>query len=98
MRGMSEFEAEYEKKGVTFLCVNALEPPEAGRAWIETSGLDFDWAFADQPALDALGVKMVPTQLILDKDGKVAWKSSFGSITGGPEAIRTALDEVIDDG
>jgi peroxiredoxin len=92
---MSEFEAEYEQKGVAFLAVNAFEDPARGRAFIAESGLDYRWLWADTAALEALGVAMVPAQIILDRDGKVAWVSGLFSVNEGAAAIREALDEVL---
>ena len=81
---MSDFEEEYKKKGVEFVAVNAFEDEEAGRAFI-----------ADADALRALGVAMVPAQIIVDREGKVAWVSTMTSISEGADAIREALDDTL---
>ena len=92
---MSTFEEEYEAKGVEILAVNAMEEPQLGRDFIAENDLDYRWLWADQAALDSLGVNMIPAQIILDRDGKIAWVSSLTSITAGPDAIRKALDEAL---
>lgn len=92
---MSDFEEEYRAKGVEFLTINAFEPFEKGKAWAEESGLHFTWLRAEREALEAMGVKGVPTQILLDRDGKVLWTSSFSSIAGGADAIRQALDDAL---
>ena len=45
--------------------------------------------------LRTLGVKMIPAQIIVDRDGKVAWVSTMTSISEGADAIREALDEAL---
>ena len=91
---MGPVEQEYEKKGVAFLLVNAFDTPEGARKFIEATGKDRPWAFADEAALKTLGVKMAPCQILVDKTGRVAWTSSFGSVFEGVEGIKKALDGV----
>lgn len=92
---MGPVEEEYEKKGVAFLLVNAFDTPEGARKFIEATGKERPWAFADERAVEALGVKMAPCQILVDKTGRVAWTSSFGSVFEGVEGIRKALDETL---
>jgi hypothetical protein len=94
IRGMGPLEEEYGKKGVAFLLVNCKEDEAAGRAFIAAQGKHGRWAFADDAALDALGVHIAPTQVLVDRDGKVAWTSSFSSIQEGIPAFRRALEKV----
>jgi len=95
MRDMSDRKQEYAEQGVEILAVNAFEDPRVGRHWIEASDLSYRWAFADADAAEALGVQAVPTQIIVDRQGNVAWTSSFTSLMGGADAIYAALDEVL---
>ena len=97
MRDMSPREHEYAEKGVEILAVNAFEDPSAGKAFIDGDGADLDlhWAFADDAATEALGVKTVPTQILLDRDGRVLWTSSFSSLTGGADAVFAAIDDAL---
>lgn len=95
IRGMGPLEEEYAKKGVAFLLVNCYEDEAAGRAFMTAEGKDRPWAFADAAALDALGVHIAPTQVVVDREGNVAWTSSFGSIREGVGAFRKALDPVV---
>ena len=92
---MSTFEDAYRAKGVAFLTVNAFEPLEAGRAFVKETDLHYTWLRAEAEALEALGVRGVPAQIILDREGRVAWTSSFTSVAGGAEALREALDQVL---
>ena len=92
---MGPVEQEYEKKGVAFLLVNAFDTPEGARRVIEETGKERPWAFADEKAVEALGVKMAPCQILVDKTGRVAWTSSFGSVFEGVEGFRKALDETL---
>ena len=91
---MGPVEEEYAKKGYAFLLVNAFDEPAPARAFMEKTGKDRHWAFADEAALKALGVKIAPCQILVDREGRVAWTSSFGSMTDGMAAIRRALDGV----
>ena len=95
IRGMGPLEDEYAKKGVAFLLVNSFEDEAAGRAFMAANGKDRPWAFADAAALQALGVHQAPTQVLLDRRGRVAWTSSFGSISRGVDGIRPALESVV---
>jgi hypothetical protein len=92
---MSERKEEYKQKGVEILAINVFEDPQVGRDWIASSELDYRWAFADESVTEAFGVDSVPTQIILDRDGNVAWTSSLTSLFGGADAIFEALDEVL---
>jgi hypothetical protein len=95
IRGMGPLEEEYAKKGVAFLLVNCFEDEASGRAFMAAEGKDRPWAFADAAALEALGVHLAPTQVVVDREGRVAWTSSFGSIQEGVGAFRKALDPVV---
>lgn len=94
IREMGPLEEEYGKKGVAFLLVNAYEDEAAGRAFMQANGKDRPWAFADEAALKSLGVHMAPTHILVDRQGRVAWTSSFGSLFDGVGSIRKALDSV----
>jgi hypothetical protein len=91
---MGPVEEEYAKKGYAFLLVNAFDDAAAARAFMAANGKDRPWAFADEAALKALGVHMAPTQVLVDREGKVAWTSSFGSMSEGLPAVVRALDGV----
>jgi hypothetical protein len=95
MRDMSPRKAEYEDKGVLVLAINAFEDPAVGRAWIASSDLDFHWAFADESVTEALGVQTVPTQILLDPEGRVVWTSNITSVFGGADAVYEAIDGVL---
>jgi hypothetical protein len=95
MRAMSEFEHEYQEQGVVFVAVNSFEPPERGRAFVDQTDLDYVWWWADRPTCAKLGVQILPTQIVLDRQGKVAWTSSMATLREGAPAIRRVLDEVL---
>jgi hypothetical protein len=95
MRDMSPREEEYREKGVQILAINAFEDPQVGRDWIASSGLDFRWAFADESVTQAFGVATVPTQILLDRDGRIAWTSNVTSLFGGANAVFEAIDGVL---
>ncbi len=92
---MSPREAEYKAKGVEILAINAFEDVADGKAWIASSDLDLHWAFADESFTSAFGVETVPTQIILDREGKVVWTSSLTSLAGGADELFAALDDVL---
>lgn len=95
MRDMSPKEEAYRARGVEILAVNTLEDPADGKAFIAGSDLHLRWAFADETVTAALGVKAVPSQIILDREGKVVWTSSLTSLMGGSDAIFDALDAAL---
>jgi hypothetical protein len=95
MRDMSGRKQDYKDRGVEIVAVNVFEDPQVVREWIASSGLDYRWAFADAAAREALGIEAVPAQVILDRDGKVAWTSSMTSLFGGADAVFAALDEAL---
>jgi hypothetical protein len=95
IRGMGPLEAEYEKKGVAFLLVNGFEDEAKGRAFMAAEGKDRPWAFADEAALKTLGIHVAPTQVLVDREGRVAWTSDFSSISEGVPAFRRALEKVV---
>lgn len=93
MRDMSPREEEYKQKGVEFLAINAFEPPEKGKAFIEASGLHYRWAFADEAATEAFGVSGVPCQMLVDREGRIVWTSSLTTIPGGADVIFEEIDK-----
>ena len=92
---MGPMEEEYEGKGVAFLLVNCQQPEADGRAYISTVEGKRHWAFADDAAMKALGIRTAPAQVLVDREGRVAWTSSFGSLSEGVPAMRRALDGVL---
>ena len=97
MRDVSYFKKQYEQKGVEFLAIHAFGEDEDARAHIKESKAEFRWLWADDKALSALGVTGVPTQIVVDRDGQVSWKSSFTTYREGPSAIQAALDAALAD-
>ena len=95
MRGVSEYQQEYERKGVEFLAIHVYTDPEEAKEFIRDSGYDYRWLWADTVALKALGVTGMPTQVILDREGRVAWKSSLVTFPAGADGVREALDAVL---
>jgi len=95
MRDMSPRKAEYEGRGVQVLAINAFEDRDVGREWIASSDLDFHWAFADESVTTAFGVQAVPTQILLDPEGRVVWTSNLTSMFGGADAVYEAIDGVL---
>lgn len=92
---MSTLHAEYAGKRIRILAVNAFEPVDQARGFIEASSHPYEWMFAEKSATDALGIKAVPTQILIDPDGKVVWTSSLGSISQGVAGVRAALDTAL---
>ena len=97
MRDVSYFKKRYEKRGVEFLAVHAFAEREEADAHIAESKSGYRWMFADDGALAALGVTGTPTQIVLDREGRVAWKSSLSTYREGPAAIQAALDAALED-
>jgi len=92
---MGPLEEEFGRKGVAFLLVNAYDEPASAKAFVDATGKDRPWAVADEAALQALGVHAAPTQVLVDREGRVAWTSSFGTMSEGQVAFRKALESVV---
>lgn len=92
---MSEIEAEYEERGVVFVAVNVFEPKERGLAFVEQTDLDYAWWWADAKSCKAMGIQVIPTQVILNREGRVVWTSDITTLQGGVDAITAALDEAL---
>ena len=90
---MSDLREEYRTRDVEFVAVNGFEEVELGKKFAGESGLDYTWLYADESTLRELKVGMVPAQIILDREGKVTWVSSLGSLLKGVAEIREALEE-----
>jgi len=70
-----------------FLAVNAFEPLEQALAFTAKTDLHYTWLRADKQALETLKIKAIPSQIILDRQGKVAWTSSLASLTKGADGV-----------
>lgn len=95
MRDMSDRKNEYQNKGVEILAVNAFEDNQQAKDWIASADLPYTWAFANDEQAETLGVKSVPTQIILDTDGNVLWTSSMISLFGGADEVYAQLDNAL---
>ena len=95
MRDMSEWEKEYEAKGVAIVAVNGFESADDIRSWIAESGLHYEWLFTDRASLDRLGISAVPVQILVGADGNVRWTSGLGTVGKGAAAVREAIDAAL---
>ena len=94
---MSEIGREYEGCGVVVLAVNVWDEESAFRAHVEDSGHDLRWVRADDAAVEAFGLKGVPTYVIIDREGRVRWTSGFFSLFRGAAAVRDNLDRALEE-
>ncbi|MCU0703997.1 MAG: redoxin family protein [Fimbriiglobus sp.] len=92
--GLSQFAAEYGKKGVAFVAVNVGDTPEAAKAFAEKA------KFPGTVALDPLGAALgqlraqaVPAVVVIDKDGKVAAYHRRTADTA--EKVKAELDKLL---
>jgi hypothetical protein len=92
MRDMNNVKSDFTDQGVEFLAVNVFEEPEDARSFIDSSGLDYSWMRADERTIEALGIKGVPTLIILDREGVVAWRSNLFTPFRGGVDLRQALE------
>ena len=92
---MSDFEKDYAGKDVEFLAISAFEDSKRARDFIADSGLKFTWLFASDATLAELGIRSVPSQIVIDREGKVTWVSGITTIPKGVGGIRDALDEAL---
>ena len=95
MRDVSYFHDEYEEADVEFLAVHVYTDHADAKEFIAGNRWKYRWLFADESALGAIGVTGMPTQVILDREGRVAWKSSLSTFASGADGLREALDAVV---
>ena len=92
---------EYEQRGVNLIAVNTDLPgvnrDPSVREFLLQNGLTLTVAIDDdrQQAQSAFGVASLPTLVVLDKEGKVAF-SHVGTLSAGVEReLRTAIDQAL---
>jgi hypothetical protein len=95
MRDMSEIARDYRGKGIEVLAVNVWEDEGSFRAFIEGSPHELRWVQTADEALVPYGIRAVPAQVIVDRDGVVRWTSGLGSLFGTERQIRRALDRLV---
>ena len=75
MRDMSEQHEELKRRGVEVYAVNIWEEKSEAQRFIRTSDLDYHWLRGDQSVVDAFGIRVIPTQVLIDRSGTVIWTS-----------------------
>lgn len=90
---------EYRPSGVEIYSVDTDDPsPEREpqvREFLLQNRLDFPVVLDDGQASRAFSVASLPTLMLLDKQGKVAWRH-IGALTGAQETdLRAALDRAL---
>lgn len=90
---------EYRPSGVEIYSVDTDDPGPARepqvREFLLQNRLDFPVVLDDGEASRAFSVASLPTLMLLDKQGKVAW-SHVGALTGSLETdLRAALDRAL---
>lgn len=90
---------EYKSSGVSLYSVDTDdESPDREpqvREFLLQNGLTFPVVLDDGSAERAFAIANLPTMLLLDKDGKVAW-SHIGALTASREGeLRAALDRTL---
>jgi hypothetical protein len=91
---MNPIKSEFEKSGVQFLAVNVYEEAEVARSFAETSGYGFLWARTDDESMGRLGINAIPAVIVLDADGKVAWRSGLLTTVRRGNDLREALKKL----
>jgi len=95
MRDMSGIAGEYRGKGVEVLAVNVWEDEGTFRAFAGSRGSELRWVRAEEDSLAPYGIRSLPAQAIVDRDGTVRWTSGLSSLFGTDRAVRRALDRIL---
>jgi predicted transcriptional regulator len=90
---------EYRVRGVDLFSVDTDDPSaerEAQvKAFLRDNALDFPVVLDDGSASSAFSVSVLPTMLVLDRDGRVVW-NHVGAMDGAVEQeLRAALDSAL---
>ncbi len=92
---MAQIANEYSPRGVRYIAVNYREPPEAIRSFLTGLKLDIPVALDLRGAMaDALGVKSIPTVVIVD-EFNVVRAVHIGVSDQFDDEVRRALDDVL---
>ncbi len=91
---MVELQAEYEKKGFTFIGIAVNEDEDRMRDFISSNGINYPVVMVDQQIIDAYtpyaqgGLRSIPTSFVISADG------SLSSVVVGAQS-RTAFADMI---
>ena len=92
MRDMNAIKQDFSERGVEVVAVNVFDELEAARGVADQSGYDYRWARCDERAASRLGIRAVPALIVIDRDGRVAWRSGLlTTLRGGADLLDEAV-------
>lgn len=94
MRAMNPIKSDFEDSGVRFLAINVYEEAEAARRFAETSGYEFEWGRIGDDSTQRLGITSIPAVIVIDGDGKVAWRSGLFTTVRRGSDLRKVLKKL----
>lgn len=94
MPHLAKLYKEYQPRGVAF--VGLTSEAEADRAKIEqfvstVEGFEWPVGYGAGPTLDMLGIEVLPTLIVFDRNGQVTWSGT--EVSGLAVAIAKAIGE-----
>ena len=94
MRVMDTIKGDFAGQDVDFLAVSVFEDAEAASKFADSSAYDFNWGHMEVEAAERIGVESVPSLIVVDGNGNVAWRSGLLTPFRGGTDIRRALREL----
>lgn len=94
MRVMDTIKSDFAGQSIEFLAVSVFEDAEAASKFVESSSYDFDWGHMEVEAAARIGVESVPSLIVVDGNGNVAWRSGLLTPFRGGTDVRGALSEL----
>ena len=90
---------EYRPRGVDLYSVDTDDPGAEREMqvheFLRDNGLDFPIVLDDGTASNAFAVAVLPTMLVLDRDGRVVWTHVGVLNSSGEHALREVLDSAL---
>ena len=91
---LAEFDDEFSDDDLVILALAGRGQKEKTVAWMAKTGAEFPVLWADEETVSAYGVEYFPTNVFLDRDGLIIFKTvGFGE--GSEDDFRAMIRELI---
>ena len=90
---------EYRPRGVDLYSVDTDDPSAEREArvreFLRSNGLEFPVVLDDGTAASAFGVALLPTMVVVDREGRVVWNHAGLLSAASEHALREVLDSAL---
>jgi len=90
---------EYRPRGVDLYSVDTDDPSAEREArvreFLRSNGLEFPVVLDDGTAASAFGVALLPTMVVVDREGRVVWNHAGLLSAASEQALREVLDSAL---